>query len=141
MPILGSIPLWFKRRDGEGRLVFESERGAYTLLVPVNPATEMRAARIEISIWHNGPEPAEPEPMVDLLDGRTVAVVDADPPALDDVVNSTPDANSPMDRIHKLLDGREWTAETLMTIADIVRQAGYTIGEATDNNDWPDPKE
>lgn len=34
-----------------------------------------------------------------------------------------------LDRIHKLLDGREWSADTLDAIADVVRSTGRVIRE------------
>jgi len=32
-----------------------------------------------------------------------------------------------LDWIHDLLDGQEWTPDTLNEIADILRRAGYTV--------------
>ncbi len=70
---MGSIPLSLKRRLPDGKLVYESERGAWALVMPANIATlEIAGRRIEISIWAEPPlaDPGE----VDLLDGRTVSV-------------------------------------------------------------------
>jgi len=37
--------------------------------------------------------------------------------------------------IHKVLDGNEWSSDTLDEIADIVRAAGYTINDCNEEQD------
>lgn len=52
-----------------------------------------------------------------------------DPMADAKLIAAAPDMRAALDAIHAELDGKEWSSDTANNIADIMRAAGYVIGE------------
>lgn len=45
------------------------------------------------------------------------------------VINALLMASEPLNKIHRLLDGKEWDSETLDQIAGVLREAGFVVKE------------
>lgn len=39
---------------------------------------------------------------------------------------------APLHEIHDLLDGKEWSSNTMSEVADVLRRAGYSVREPSD---------
>lgn len=67
-------------------------------------------------------------------DGAEWTLVPYDDPVYDDEGDieptaPTPDAREGLDEIHALLNGVEWSADTISDVADVLYHFGYTIEE------------